>query len=321
MESFQTLGTQGAIRKLYEGTPFKPCINPYFESHNSYPTTASTMLLEGIDFDLTFFPLKHLGYKAVLAPTGELFSTMCTPVVLKIVMAVSAKLDFPQVAEIWEGVVSAAKEFGYKDVALELMPSLTGLSISATASGQSDMALASKRPIAKSMDLICISNNPGAAFLGNQLLMKGKDMPEADRKKKLEKYTQLVGAYLKPELSPYTVSALNDSEIMPSFGYFCREPLSVILRKLCSASGLGAKIYTDKIPFAGGSIDAAKELNLDPLQAALKGGDDYCMLYTVPIGCHERFRHDFQAWDVIGHLAKPEVGLVIVSPDGLEHNF
>lgn len=320
-DSFKTLGTRNAIRKLYEGTPFKQCANPCLEANGVRVVTSSTMLLEGIDFDLTYFPLRHLGYKAVLSVTGELFGSMSTPAVLKVVIAVSAKLDYPQVAQIWEGIVSAAKEFGYKDVALELLPSLTGLSICVTAGGTSPMELAAKRPIAKSMDLICLSNNPGAAFLGNQLLLKGKEMKEEERQKKLKQYTQLVGAYLKPELSPYTVSSLNDSGIVPSFGYFCREPLSVILRRLCEASGLGAKIYADRIPFAGGSIDAARELKLDPLQAALKGGDDYCMLYTVPIGCHERFRHDFQAWDVIGHLAKPEVGLVVVSPDGLEHEI
>lgn len=308
METFEELGTAGAVAKLYEGSGFNRCSEPYFECGDGYVTSASSVMLEGIDFDLTYFPLKHLGYKSVVGPTGQLMAVISNPRTLKVVMGVSSKLDFKEISQIWDGVVSAAKEFGYQQLALELNPSLTGLSIAVSATGYEDKSY--RRPIAKSMDLICISNNAGAAFLGSQILQKRMD---------LEKYKQLVGAYLKPELSPYTLNALRESEISPSFGYFCRHSLSATLKRLCEDSGLGAKIYLDKLPFAGGSIDAAKELGVDPMQAALKGGEDYCLLYTIPIGSHERFRHDFQNWDIIGHLAKPEVGAVIVSPDGLEH--
>lgn len=319
MESFKELGTAGAIRKLYEGTGYNICVNPYFECGKGFCTTASCLMLEGADFDLTFFPFQHLGYKAVVKVTGELFSVLASPRILKVVLGVSSKLDYPQVEQIWKGVVAAAGEYGYRDVALELVPSLTGLSISVSASGEDTKEMAAARPIAKSMDLICISNNAGAAFLGEQILQRGKDLNEKDRTAKLEKYRQLVGAYLHPELSPNILKALSEAEIVPSFGYFCKDSLKNTIAGLCSQSGLGAKIYVDKLPFAGGSIDAAKELGIDPLQAALKGGDDCCLLFTIPIGCHERFRHDFQGWDVIGHLAKPEVGAVLVSPDGLEH--
>lgn len=320
-DTFKDLGRAGALKALYEGCGFKLSDTPYFECKGGYPTTSSVLLLEGIDFDLTFFPLQHLGYKAVLQATGELFCVMAAPKVAKVVIGVSAKLDFPQVKEIWHGVCSAAREFGYADVALELVPSLTGLSLSVSATGVCDSKVAQKRPQAKSMDLVCLSNNAGAAFLGEQILQRSKDLSEAERKKKLEQYRQLVGAYLKPELSPYILNALDEAGIVPSFGYFCKENLRDTLGRLCEDSGLGVKIYVDKLPFAGGSIDAAKELGVDPLQAALRGGDDNCILFTIPIGSHEIFRHDFQSWDVIGHLAKPEVGAVLVSPDGLEHKI
>lgn len=321
MNTFKELGTEGAIALLYEGTPFKPCSNPYYSSAEGYAVTASRLLMEGMDFDLTFFPFKHLGYKAVLQVTGELFSSLATPKTLKISIAVSSKLDYPEVAQIWEGVVSAAKDFSYESVALELVPSLTGLAISAVAGGFDKAEHAAKRPVAQSMDLICLGNNAGAAFLGEQILRSCESLTEGQRTKKLEKYKQLVGAYLKPELSPYTLSALEQSGITPTFGYFCTKGLQATVKTLAAASGLGAKIYVDKLPFAGGSIDAAKELNMDPLQAALKGGDDNCLLFTIPIAQHDKFRHDFQSWDVIGHLARPEVGTVLVSPDGLEHSI
>lgn len=321
MDRFSEMGKAAALQKLYEGSGFKACANPYFECSTGHSVTSSCLLLEGVDFDLTFFPFKYLGRKAVLCATGELFSTMATPKVLKAILGISSKLDFPEVKQIWEGIAGAAKEYGYQDLALDLVPSLTGLSISVSATGFSDKSMAAGRPIAQSMDLICISNNPGAAFLGEMMLRKGKDLGEEERMKKLEKYRQIVGAYLKPELSPFILKAFSDSAIVPSFGYFCKEGLANAIKTLCADSGLGAKLYIDKIPLAGGSVDASKELGVDPVQAALKGGDDCFMLYTIPIGSHEKFRHDFQSWDVIGHMAKPEVGTVLVSPDGLEHNM
>lgn len=321
MDTFKELGTAGAIRKLYENSGFEPCTNPYFKTSNGYAVTASRLLMEGMDFDLTFVPFKHLGFKAVVQVTGELFGNLATPKVLKISIGVSSKLDYAEVSQIWDGVVSAAREYGYESLALDLVPSLTGLSISVVATGFDTLASAAKRPQAKSMDLVCISNNAGAAFLGEQMLRKAQNLPEAQRTKKLEACKQLIGAYLKPELPAYTLKALKESGVVPSYAYFCTKGLQDALQQLCTASGLGVKVYVDKLPFAGGSIDAAKELGVDPLQAALKGGDDNCLLFTIPIGEHEKFRHDFQSWDVIGHLAKPEVGCVMVSPDGLEHNI
>lgn len=318
-KKFSDLGRTGAIRELYKGSGFRPCRNPWFECSGGFAVTCSCMMMEGIDFDLTFFPFRHLGYKAVLRATGELFSTLSTPVVLKATIAVSSKLDLPEVSEIWSGICGAAKDYGYADVALDLVPSLTGLCINIAATGLDDGK--ARRPIAKSMDLICLSNNVGASFLGEQVLRSNKDTDPAGRTKTLEQYRQLVGAYLKPELQPDLLKMLRDSSITPSFGYFCTESLTETLRSLSAASGLGVKIYVDRIPLAGGSVDAAKMLGIDPLQAALKGGDDCCMLFTIPIGSHERFRHDFQSWDIIGHLAKSEVGMTLVSPDGLEHSL
>lgn len=322
MDTFSSLGgRKAAIAKLYENSGYSIADTPWFECGPGYCVASDVLLLEGIDFDLTFFPFKHLGYKAVVEATGELFAVMSTPSLLKVTLGISAKLDYEEVSLIWEGVVAAAKAYSYKSVALDLQPSLTGLAINVAATGFDGKNNAAVRPEAKSMDLICVSDNIGAAFLGEQILRKSRDLSENDRNRKLDKYHQLVGAYLKPELSPYILDALKDSGIVPSFGYFCRRSLKDTVLDLCAASGLGAKIYVDKLPLAGGSVDCAAELGTDPLQAALRGGDDNCLLFTIPIGCHERFRHDFQSWDVIGHLARPETGAVLVSPDGLEHDL
>ena len=294
---------------LYKDSGFSPCVAPGF---------VSCTMLEGVDFNLSYFPLKHLGYKALLRVTGELFAQISEPRSAKLFIGVSSKLDYPQVEEIWQGACEAAREFGYADLGLDIGPSLTGLCISVSAVGKAPQQVA---VAPKSKDLVCITNNAGAAFLGSQLLEGCRGLDEKQRASKLEKNRMIVGAYLKPELSPATVSALVESGITPSKGYFCTRGLGAIVRHLSADTGLGVKIYADRIPLAGGSVDLASSLNLDPLQAALRGGDDCCLLYVIPLEMHERLRHDFQAWEIIGHMARPEVGTVLVSPDGLEHEL
>lgn len=309
-EKFASLGKVEAVRKLYEGTPYTAFSSAWFETAGKgYATTASRILLEGIDFDLTYFPLKHLGYKSVIMVTGELYSEMSRPRTLTVNLGISTKLDFQHVKEIWDGIVTAAREHGYKAVSLDLTPSLTGLVISVSATGETSLLMAKRRPAAKSMDLICISNNLGGAYLGQQVLQKRMD---------LEKYRLLVADYLKPELPATILDSLDDAGIMPSFGYFVTRGLADAVKRLSRDSGLGAKIYVDKIPFAGKTFDLGKELDIDPVTAALNGGDDCRLLFVIPITMHDKFRHDFQDFDIIGHLAKPEVGPVIVTPDGVE---
>ena len=323
-ETFSDLGRIEAIAKLYESTPYKPFQSSKFEtSGKCYVGSHSRTFLEGIDFDLVYFPLKHLGYKCVVAVTGELYAEFMQPRTLDIRLGISAKLDYKHIKEVWEGVVAAAKEHGYKQVSLDLVPSPNGLAVSVSATGECQLITAKRRQAAKSMDLICISDNLGAAFLGFQVLEREKKALEAsgDTKaepKRLEDYKHLVGAYLKPQINPQTIKLMEDAEIIPSHGYLVTRGLADAVRRLVRDSGLGAKVYVDKLPFAGKTFDVGKELNIDPISAALNGGEDYRLLFTIPIGKHDKFRHDFQTFDIIGHLAKPEVGAAVVTPDGVE---
>lgn len=312
-DTFASLGRIEAIKQLFEGTGFQPFNEPlWFEAKaGDCITSSSKTFLEGIDFNLVYFPLKHLGYKSVIATTGELYAVMAAPATLSVVIGVSAKLDYSHIRELWSGVVTAAKEQGYKALSLELQPSKNGLCISVTATGSCSKLTAVRRPKAKSKDLICVSGSLGAAYLGQQVLEHKPD--------ELEKYKMLLAAYLKPELSPQTVAQLEDAEIYPSMGYFVSKGLSDAVMRLCRDCGLGAKVYADKIPFEGGSFDAGRELDIDPVSAAMNGGDDCRILFTIPILKLEKFRTEFQTFDIIGHLALPEAGAVLVSPDGLEH--
>ena len=322
-ETFADLGRVEAIAKLYEGTPYKPFLSGQFEtSGKSVVRTASRTFIEGIDFDLIYFPLKHLGYKCVVGVTGELYAELAHPRTMDIRLGVSSKLDFKNISEIWNGVVAAAREHGYSQVNLDLVPSPNGLFVSVACTGETTLLMAKRRPAAKSMDLICVSDNLGAAFMGFQVLEREKRefdrSGDAKAQPKLDDYKNLIGAYLKPQINPQTVKLLEDAEIMPSHGYLVTRGLADAVKRLVRDSGLGAKIYVDKIPFAGKTFELGKELNIDPISAALNGGEDYRLLFTIPIGKHDKFRHDFQTFDIIGHLAKPEVGAAIVTPDGVE---
>ena len=303
---------------MFEGTPFKPFEPASFNTGNGSCTLASRLLLEGIDFDLVYFPLKHLGYKSVVAVTGELYAALSQPRSLNITLGLSAKLDFNMVRELCSGVVAAATEFGYGKLNLELQPSRNGLVISANALGT---AAASERPAPQSKDLLCVSGALGAAYLGLQVMERGKARFDqgGDGKEDMEKYRMLVAAYLKPELPAGLPGALEESGIKPSAACLVDRGLADALLRMCAQTGLGAKVYADRIPFEGGSFELGRTLDIDPVSAAMNGGEDFRVLLAVPPAQYEQFRHDFQTFDIIGHLAQSDVGAVLVTPDGLEH--
>ena len=156
-----------------------------------------------------------------------------------------------------------------------------------------------------------MSGSLGSAYFGQQVLEHRPD--------ELEKYRMMVADYLKPELNPATVAQLEAQSLVPACGLFVTRGLSDAVLRLSRATGLGVKVYADRIPFEGNSFALGKELDIDPVSAAMNGGDDCRLLYAVPLSAYERFRRDFQTFDIIGHLALPEAGTVLVTPDGLEH--
>ena len=319
-ESFSDLGKVEAIDQLYRLSAYSPLSGlSYTSPKGGKITTAARMYLEGIDFNLVYFPLKHLGYKCVVGVAGELYATLSHPRLLQVVLGVSAKLDFPQIKDLWMGITVAAKEHGFEAVNLDLQPSNNGLFVSLAATGECSLLTDKRRMAAKSKDLICVSGSLGAAFLGLQVLERGaKEFQAHGVQPDMSRYKMLVGDYLRPELDASLVSRLEDEEIYPSYGYFVTHGLSDALKRLTRDSGLGAKVYADKIPFEGNSFQLGKELDMDPVSAAMSGGDDNRLLFVIPILHAEKFRREFQTFDIIGHLAQPEAGTVLVTPEGVE---
>ena len=129
----------------------------------------------------------------------------------------------------------------------------------------------------------------------------------------------MLGAYLKPDLDPDTVSDVEKSGIVPSYGYFVSRGLADAVLRLHRDSGFGVKLYADRIPFEGNSFSLGKELDIDPISAAMNGGDDFCLMYVISLSKYEEFKKNFNTFEAVGHLALPEVGAVLVTPDGLEH--
>lgn len=323
-KNFSDIGKIEAIKLLFEESPFKQADGTSYlcGEKGGVIRTASKLWLEGIDFDLTYFPLKHLGYKSVVGTVGEIYASLARPQSISVRLGISAKLDLPQVSELWNGICTAAEEHHIKRADLDLVPSRNGLTINIVISGITSPEVAENRKSASSKDLICISGNVGASFLGMSLLEQEKKKfekaGELTGQPDLEKYKMLVASYLKPEIDPDIVSQLGDSGIIPPYGYLVNRGLADAARRLNRDSGLGVKIYTNKIPFEGNSFEVGKKLNIDPVSAALKGGDDYRLMFVIPMSAYETFRHDFQTFSIIGHLAQPEVGTVLVTPEGVE---
>ena len=322
-ETFYEYGKEEAVGLLFEGTGFDREEKPAFEAApGSTVVQSSRFFVEGIDFDLTYFPLKHLGYKCVSALAGEIYASMAHPRSLSVKLGLSAKLDFRHVRELWSGVVTAAKEHGFKSLDLDLVPSPNGLAVSVSAVGEEFKLTRGRTVKARSKDLVCISGSLGAAYLGQQILEREKRSFEKTKddsaQPDLEKYKMLIGSYLKPEVPSSAVARLEEAGIYPSHGYLVSHGLSDTLKRLVRDSGLGVKVYADKIPFEGNSFASGKEMDIDPISAAMNGGDDFRLLFPIPILSAEKFRREFQTFDIIGHMAQREVGAVLVTPEGVE---
>ena len=319
-ETFSDLGKVEAIDQLYRLSAYHPVNGlSYLSPKGGRVSTSTRLYQEGIHFNLVYFPLKHLGYKCVVGVVGELYAALAHPKLLNVVQGISAKLDFPQVKELWMGITVAAKEHGFEAVNLDLQPSENGLFLALSATGETSLLTDKRRMAAGSKDLICVSGSLGAAYLGLQVLERGaKSFLSNGEQPDMAQYRMLVGSYLRPELPSRVVSQMEDVEIYPSYGYFVTHGLSDALKRLHRDSGLGVKVYADKIPFEGNSFALGKELDLDPVSAAMNGGDDNRLLFVVPILHLEKFRREFQTFDIIGHLARPEVGTVLVTPEGVE---
>ncbi len=275
------------------------------------------MLLEGIDFDLTYFPLRHLGYKAVTVGVSDLLAMNARPEQLMLSIGLSSKISVEALDDLYEGVKFACRELGVDFVGGDTKPSLTGLVLHVTAIGRQERTKVVRRSGAQLNDLICITGNLGAAYMGLNLLEREKrvlrdvEHPEPQ----FAGYEYLLERYLKPRARKDIIDALADEGILPTAMIDLSDGLSSDLMQLCRASKCGARIYLERIPIAKQTTALAEELHADPVVAALHGGEDHELLFTVPLSMQEQVMK-LGMVDVIGHITAESTGCFLVTPDG-----
>ena len=312
---FSSLGIDAALVRLFDGTGFQntpsDCGAERFAAHK--------VLLEGVDFDLVYHPLKHLGFKAITSITGEVYAAFCHPQSISVVLGISARFSFENIDELFKGMTAAAKEYGYQNVSLQIVPSVTGLCISLSAIGTQKKKILAARPAPQNMDLICLGGNVGAAYMGQHVLEREKKAFMGNGSQPdLSSYKYILSAYLCPEISSGVISSMEEFKTYPSCGIFNTKGLAESVKRLAASTGFGAKIYVEKIPIASQTFQMAEEISIDALTAALNGGDDYNLIFTIPLSQHELFHKEFQNFDIIGHLCPAETGTRLVTPDGAE---
>ncbi len=283
----------------------------FFNSHK--------LLLEGIDFDLTYTPLKHLGSKLILAVIGPVYAAGFTPFSVSVTIALSKKISQQQIEELWGGMTAAFKEHNITEVQLDLLPSVTGMSISLSSQGKQNKKLFVQRPLCKQGDLLCISGSMGASYLGLQILEREKRVFEqAKVQPKLDEYKFVLQSYLSPYIDKTLFDAFNETDIIPTDCDFVTDGLAHSVKSICARNSLGAKIFMNRIPVASPASLVAEELNIDSMTAVLNGGGDYKYLFAIPLEKHESILKELPQLDIIGHLSDSGAGVIFITSDGQE---
>lgn len=278
---------------------------------------STDMMTEGIDFDLSYFPLKHLGYKAIVRGINDIVAMNAKAEQVVVALGVSAKITVEALDALYEGMEFACKEYGVDLVGGDTTASLNGLTISITAVGRAKKETVVYRSGAKEHDLICITSNLGAAYMGLHLLerekrvLSGVNNPEPQ----FEGYDYLLERYLKPRARVNIINTLSEEGITPTSMIDLSDGLASDLRQICKSSECGARIYLERIPIARQTSQLAEEMHIDPVIAALNGGEDHELLFTVPLSMQEKVMQ-LGLVDIIGHITRPEAGVVLVTPDG-----
>ena len=293
------------------------------------------LLMEGVHFDLTYTDLRNLGYKSAMVNLSDVFAMNGTPKQLTVSMAVSKRFTVEDMEQFYEGLRAACDKWNVDIVGGDTTSSFTGFAISITCIGEADKQRIVYRNGAKDTDLICVSGDLGAAYMGLQLLEREKSVyyqqvNEAKKKgdrKALEqlKHFQadfagkeyLLQRQLKAEARGDIVQRLREADILPTAMMDVSDGLSSELLHICKQSGVGCRIYEKNLPIDYQTAVMAEELNMNVTTCALNGGEDYELLFTVPIGDHAKIEA-LEDVKLIGHITRKELGSVLVARDGNE---
>lgn len=308
------LGRAASLERLFKDTPYTNSgVQEAREEGYNY-LSCNALLLEGVNFDLTYTPIKYLGYKAVINAVGPLYSRCYKPYQLSFNIALSGKFSFEHLDWLWAGIRAAGKEHGVSNITMDLTSSLTGLSISCAAIGKQKKEISETLSKPANNFLICVTGNLGAAFMGLHVLEREK-AAFSGKQPDLSRYKYILSQYLTPQIDSEILEQFEAAGFYPSTGYFIRHGLGDAVKQLCYDTGLGAKIFIDKIPIASQTREMAEELNIDIMTAVVNGGEDYRLLYVIPLDKNEAFQKEFKEAEIIGHLCRDK-GSYLITPEG-----
>ncbi len=278
---------------------------------------STDLLTEGIHFNLMYVPLKHLGYKAVVVNLSDIFAMNAVPKQITVSIAISGKFSVEAVDEIYAGIHLACEKYGVDLVGGDTTSSLTGLTICITAIGESKKENIVMRSGAKPNDLLCVSGDLGGAYMGLQLLERENEVFKVNQniQPQLEGYDYILERQLKPEARGDIIAAFKKLGIKPTSMIDISDGLSSEIMHLCNNSGTGCSVFEDKIPMDSQTKKMAEELSINPLVAALNGGEDYELLFTIPLADHEKIEND-PDFTIIGHMTEASEGINLVTAAG-----
>ncbi len=323
-----SLGEFGLIDQLTKDIELKNASSKYGIGDDAavleYPAekevlVSTDLLMEGVHFDLTYVPLKHLGYKAAVVNFSDIYAMNGTPKQITVSLALSKRFSVEDMEELYAGIRLACQQYNVDIVGGDTTSSLTGLAISITCIGEGEKGKVVYRNGAKDTDLICVSGDLGAAYMGLQLLEREKVVLKGDKdiQPDFSGKEYLLERQLKPEARKDIIEKLAAANIVPTSMIDISDGLSSELKHICKQSNVGCRVYEEHIPIDYQTAVMAEEFNMNLSTCALNGGEDYELLFTVPIAEHGKVS-EMEGIRLIGHITKPELGCSLVSRDGQE---
>ncbi|WP_288206973.1 thiamine-phosphate kinase [uncultured Parabacteroides sp.] len=322
-----TLGEFGLIRHLTEKIELKnestvkgigddAAVLDYKEKQILVTTD---LLLEGVHFDLMYVPLKHLGYKSAVVNFSDIYAMNGKPKQITVSIGISKRFSVEDLEEFYSGLQLACDIYGVDIVGGDTSSSLTGMCISITCIGEGEKGKVVTRNGAKDTDLVCVSGDLGAAYMGLQLLEREKSVfkGEKDFTPDFSGKEYLLERQLKPEARKDIIEMLEKAGIVPTSMMDISDGLSSELLHISKESNVGCRIYEDRIPIDYQTAAMAEQFSMNLVTAALNGGEDYELLFTVPLTDHDKVS-EMKGVKVIGHITKPELGNYLVGRDGGE---
>lgn len=277
------------------------------------------LLLEGVHFDLMYVPLKHLGYKAAIVNFSDVYAMNGEPKQITVSLGVSKRFSVEDLEQLYAGIELACRTYNVDLVGGDTSASMTGLTISITCIGEADAGNIVYRNGAKPNDLICVSGDLGSAYMGLQLLEREKIVFAANNEAQpdFDGKDYILQRQLKPEARKDIVKALAEKGIKPTSMIDVSDGLSSELLHICTQSNVGCRVFEDKILINYQAVVMAEEINMNIVTAALNGGEDYELLFTVSIEDYDKVLQ-LENVGIIGHITKPELGLHLVGREGEE---